>query len=136
MILAEALLWSEMALFERTAYELDCNFNPTGFALPPGKYPFIPRDLVPRWDEDQADDAMAVALWEFSLPGAVSKLRARKFPPEFEGRILIRVQKGFVLLIGAGASRTVKAWPTTKPPAKATSQSGPGELFGMEEGHR
>jgi hypothetical protein len=104
-----------MALFERTVYELDCNFNPTGFTLPAGKYPFIPRDLVPRWDEDQADDAMAVALWEMSQPDAAfQKFRAGIFPPEFQGRILIRVQQGFVLLIGAGAARTVKSFPGTK----------------------
>jgi hypothetical protein len=113
LILAEALLWSEMAVFEHTVYALDCNFNPTGFTLPPGKYPFIPRDLVPRWDEDQADDAMAVALWELGQPNATDGLRKGKFPPEFGGRMLIRVQQGFVLLIGAGAARVVKPWPTT-----------------------
>jgi hypothetical protein len=119
LILAEALLWSELARFERTVYELDANWNPTGFTLPPGKYPFIPKHLVERWD-DETDDARAVALFEMSQPAAgFNKMRGGIFPPEFEGRIMIRVQQGFILLIGAGAARTVKAWPTSKPRAKA-----------------
>jgi hypothetical protein len=114
LLLAEALLWSELASFDRTIYELDANWNPTGFTLPPGKYPFIPKALVDRWYEED-DDSLSVALFEMSLPDAAfKKLRAGIFPPEFGGRMMIRVQQGFVLLIGAGAARTVKSFPASR----------------------
>jgi hypothetical protein len=128
LILAEALLWSTMAKFERAVYELDGNYQPTGFMLPPGKYPFVPKELAASWD-DERNEAKSVALWELSLPGANSTPRCKaKGPREFEGRILIRVQCGFVLLIGAGSERVIVQWPVTqkagpKPVAKAKTKT-------------
>jgi hypothetical protein len=113
-MLAEALLWSRLARFDRVIHELDANWNPTGFTLPPGRYPFIPSELAARWD-DERDKARTVALFELSLPGAANMPRHKCTAPlEFEAKILIRVQCGFVLLIGAGSERVLVQWPTTQ----------------------
>ena len=114
IVLAEALLWSEPATFADPIHELDCNLNPTGYTLPPGKYPFVPKRRVERWDsEDSAYAAVATALFELSQPDAAWRhLNAGVFPPEFGGRIMIRIREGYLLLVGVGAARTVKAFPS------------------------
>lgn len=115
VVLAQALLASELGVFEQTLYELDNNRCPTGFTLPPGRYPFIPQHRVD-WD-DLGDDAKSIAVFEFAQPGAADAIS--NTPREFDGRVMVRVQQGFVLLVGAGSHRKVAAWPA-KPPRAQT----------------